>query len=90
MEAIKKKIAALKMEMDQANEKVDACEVKARVENMRADMIYDEVKDLEKKLVAIEHDYVVAKENLESQSIALEKCEKAYAKVKFKTVWSTI
>ncbi|KAJ8673985.1 hypothetical protein QAD02_005247 [Eretmocerus hayati] len=80
MEAIKKKIAALKQEMDAANEKVEACEVKQKQENMRADMIYDEVRDLEKKLVQMEKDYAVSKNNLETSSAELERCEKAYTK----------
>lgn len=81
MEAIKKKIASLKKEMDAANENVDLNDQKAKQENMRADKIYDEVRDLEKKLVTLERDYEVIKTNFENQSAALEKCEKAYAKV---------
>jgi tropomyosin-2 len=81
MEAIKKKIAALKMEMDAANEKVEANEVKAKQENMRADKIYDEVRDLEKKLVQMEKDYTDSKSNLETSTAELERCEKAYTKV---------
>ena len=81
MEAIKKKIAALKMEMDGANEKVEANEVKAKQENMRADKIYDEVRDLEKKLVQMEKDYEVSKSSLETSTTELERCEKAYTKV---------
>ncbi|KAF7997816.1 hypothetical protein HCN44_009214 [Aphidius gifuensis] len=80
MEAIKKKIAALKMEMDRANETVETNETKARQENLRADLIYDEVRDLTKKLTTIEHDYEVAKANLESQSAALDVCEKSFTK----------
>ncbi|NP_001153343.1 tropomyosin 2 isoform X3 [Nasonia vitripennis] len=80
MEAIKKKIAALKMEMDAANEKVEANEVKAKQENTRADMIYDEVRDLEKKLVQMEKDYEICKSNLETSTAELERCEKAYTK----------
>lgn len=82
MEAIKKKIAALKMEMDGANEKFEANEVKAKQENTRADMIYDEVRDLEKKLVQMEKDYEVCKSTLETQTAELERCEKAYTKVR--------
>lgn len=81
MEAIKKKIAALKMEMDQANEKVEANETKAKQENLRADMLRDETKDLEKKLVQMERDYEVAKTHLEQVSADLEQCEKSYTKV---------
>ncbi|XP_014238427.1 tropomyosin-2-like [Trichogramma pretiosum] len=80
MEAIKKKIASLKQEMDLANEKVEANEVKAKQENTRADMIYDEVRDLEKKLVQMEKDFVTAKETLDAQTAELERVEKAYTK----------
>ncbi|XP_011496236.1 PREDICTED: tropomyosin-2-like [Ceratosolen solmsi marchali] len=80
MEAIKKKIAALKMEMDAANEKVEANEVKAKQENLRADKIYDEVRDLEKKLVQMEKDYTDCKSSLETSTAELERCEKAYTK----------
>lgn len=81
MEAIKKKIAALKMEMDGANEKVETNETKARQENMRADLIYDEVRDLEKKLAQLERDYTVSKANLEQSTADLEQCEKSWTKV---------
>lgn len=81
MEAIKKKIASLKMEMDVANEKVETCENKARQENFRADQIYDEVRDLEKKLAQMERDYETSKINLEENTAELERCEKAYTKV---------
>ncbi|KAL7299558.1 hypothetical protein TKK_0007636 [Trichogramma kaykai] len=80
MEAIKKKIASLKQEMDLANEKVEANEVKAKQENTRADMIYDEVRDLEKKLVQMEKDFETAKETLDAQTAELERVEKAYTK----------
>ncbi|XP_011307189.1 tropomyosin-2 [Fopius arisanus] len=80
MEAIKKKIAALKMEMDAANEMVEANETKARQQNQRADFLYDEVRDTSKKLVTLEHDYEVAKVSLETQTVALEQCEKSWTK----------
>lgn len=81
MEAIKKKIAALKMEMDAANEKVDANETKAKQEDFRADMLNDETRDLGKKLIQLEHDYEVSKVNLETSTVTLEQCEKSYTKV---------
>ncbi|KAK0181201.1 hypothetical protein PV327_003503 [Microctonus hyperodae] len=80
MEAIKKKIAALKMEMDAANEKVDANETKAKQEDFRADMLNDETRDLGKKLIQLEHDYEVSKTNLETSTVTLEQCEKSYTK----------
>ena len=81
MEAIKKKIAALKMEMDNANEKVEQNETKARQENLRADLLYEEVRDLERKHTQMLQDFEVTKANLETSTAELERCEKAYAKV---------
>ncbi|XP_015124572.1 tropomyosin-1 [Diachasma alloeum] len=80
MEAIKKKIAALKMEKDTANEMVEANETKARQQDMKADLLFDEVRDLTKKLATLEHDYEVAKVSLETQTVALEQCEKSWTK----------
>lgn len=80
MEAIKKKIAALKKEMDFANETVETNETKARLENMRADKLNDEVRDLQKKLAQLERDYEVAKANLERSTADLEQCEKSWSR----------
>lgn len=82
MEAIKKKIAALKMEMDSANEKVETNETKAKLENLRADRLYDDLRDLEKKLAQLERDYAVAKTNLEQSTADLEHCEKSWSRVR--------
>lgn len=81
MEAIKKKIAALKMEMDAANEKVETNETKAKLENLRADKLNDDVRDLQKKLAQLERDYEVAKANLEQSTSDLEQCEKSWSRV---------
>ncbi|KAM0727708.1 Tropomyosin-2 [Formica fusca] len=80
MEAIKKKIAALKLEMDVANEKVEVNETKAKQENIRADRLNDDLRDLEKKLVQMERDYSVTKANLEQSTADLEQCEKSWSK----------
>ncbi|XP_070165879.1 tropomyosin-2 [Polyergus mexicanus] len=80
MEAIKKKIAALKLEMDAANEKVEVNETKAKQENIRADRLNDDLRDLEKKLVQMERDYSIAKANLEQSTADLEQCEKSWSK----------
>lgn len=82
MEAIKKKIAALKQEMDAANEKVEANETKQKLENMRADKLNDEVRDLQKKLAQLERDYEVAKANLDRSTADLEQCEKSWSRVR--------
>ncbi|XP_029677986.1 tropomyosin-2-like [Formica exsecta] len=80
MEAIKKKIAALKLEMDVASEKVEVNETKAKQENIRADRLNDDLRDLEKKLVQMERDYSVTKANLEQSTADLEQCEKSWSK----------
>jgi len=81
MEAIKKKIAALKLEMDAANEKVELNETKAKQENIRADRLNDDLRDLEKRLVQLERDYSITKTNLEQSTADLEQCEKSWSKV---------
>ncbi|KYN06302.1 PREDICTED: tropomyosin-2-like [Cyphomyrmex costatus] len=80
MEAIKKKIAALKLEMDAANEKVEVNETKAKQENIRADRLNDDLRDLQKRLSQLERDYTVTKSNLEQSTADLEQCEKSWSK----------
>lgn len=82
MDAIKKKIAALKLEMEAANEKVEVNENKAKQENLRAEKTNDEVRDLGKRLAQLERDYTVSKANLEQSTKALEQCEKSFSKVR--------
>lgn len=82
MEAIKKKIAALKMEMDAANEKVEVNETKAKQENIRADRLNDDLRDLQKRLLQLERDYAVTKTQLETSTADLEQCEKSWSKVR--------
>jgi len=82
MEAIKKKIAALKLEMDAANEKVEVNETKAKQENIRADELNDELTDLQKRLIQLERDYTIAKTNLEQSTADLEHCEKSWSRVR--------
>ncbi|XP_066593409.1 tropomyosin-2-like [Prorops nasuta] len=80
MEAIKKKIAALKMEMDAANEQVEVNEKKAKQEDLRADSLNDELRDLQKRHAQLERDYTVAKAHLEQSTADLEQCEKSWSK----------
>lgn len=80
MEAIKKKIAALKLEMDAANEKVEVNETKAKQENIRADRLNDDLRDLQKRLTQLERDYAVSKANLEQSTADLEQCEKSWSR----------
>ncbi|XP_015523332.1 tropomyosin-2 [Neodiprion pinetum] len=80
MDAIKKKIAALKLEMEAASEKVETNENKAKAENLRAEKTNDEVRDLGKRLAQLERDYTISKANLEQSTKALEQCEKSFSK----------
>ncbi|KAL6258504.1 tropomyosin-2-like [Pogonomyrmex barbatus] len=80
MEAIKKKIAALKLEMDAAMEKVEVNETKAKQENIRADRLNDDLSDLQKRLVQLERDYTITKTNLEQSTADLEQCEKSWSR----------
>lgn len=82
MEAIKKKIAALKLEMDAANEKVEVNETKAKQEDVRADRLNDDLRDLQKRLSQLERDYSVSKTQLEQSTADLEQCEKSWSKVR--------
>lgn len=82
MEAIKKKIAALKLEMDAANEKVEVNETKAKQENIRADRLNDDLRDLQKRLTQLERDYTITKTNLEQSTADLEQCEKSWSRVR--------
>ena len=54
MDAIKKKMQAMKLEKDNAMDKADACEAQAKEANMRADKVNEEVGELQKKLAQVE------------------------------------
>lgn len=82
MEAIKKKIAALKLEMDAANEKVEVNETKAKQENVRADRLNDDLRDLQKRGAQLERDYSISKTQLEQSTADLEHCEKSWSRVR--------
>lgn len=81
MEAIKKQIAMFKKELDEANEKAEENETKAKAASLSVERLNDEVKDLAKKLIQLEKDYVVSKSLLEKNTAELERCETAYTKV---------
>lgn len=76
MDAIKKKMQAMKLEKDNAQDKADTCEGQAKDANMRADKVLEEVRDCEKKLVQVEADLVSSKNQLESANQDLEEKEK--------------
>lgn len=81
MDAIKKKMQAMKLEKDNAMDKADACEAQAKEANMRADKVNEEVGELQKKLAQVEGDLEANKQNLEQANKDLEEKEKALTNV---------
>nr|CAD7423156.1 unnamed protein product [Timema monikensis] len=77
MDAIKKKMQAMKLEKDNAQDKADTCEGQAKDANLRADKVNEDVRDLVKKLAQVEGDLVATKNNLEQANKDLEEKEKA-------------
>lgn len=76
MDAIKKKMQAMKLEKDNAVDKADTCENQAKDANSRVDKLNEEVRDCEKKLVQVEADLVSSKDALEKANHELEEKEK--------------
>lgn len=81
MDAIKKKMQAMKLEKDNAQDKADVCEGQAKEANMRADKVNEEVQDLTKKLSQVENDLVTNKANLDQANKDLEEREKSLTNV---------
>merc|ERR1712080_293276 len=50
MDAIKKKMQAMKLEKDNAMDRADACEQQAKDANLRAERAEEEVRELQKKM----------------------------------------
>merc|ERR1712242_224480 len=67
MDAIKKKMQAMKLEKDNAMDRADACEQQAK----------EEVRDLQKKMQQLESDLDVTQEKLLNANQKLEEREKA-------------
>ncbi|KOB78933.1 Tropomyosin-1 [Operophtera brumata] len=76
MDAIKKKMQAMKLEKDNAMDKADTSEQQARDANLRADKVNEEVRELQKKLLQVEEDLVLNKNKLEQANKDLEEKEK--------------
>merc|ERR1711997_28003 len=71
MDAIKKKMQAMKLEKDNAMDRADACEQQAKDANLRAERAKEEVEALEKKMVQLENELVG--NNLKSLEVSEEK-----------------
>merc|ERR1712079_930217 len=72
MEAIKKKMQAMKLDKDNAMDQADACEQKAKDANIRAEKAEEEVRDLQKKMQQLESDLDVTQEKFMNANQRLE------------------
>merc|ERR1711944_244495 len=77
MDAIKKKMQAMKLEKDNAMDRADACEQQAKDANLRAERAEEEVRELQKKMQQLENDLDRTKEKLMNANQRLEEKEKA-------------
>merc|ERR1711992_440383 len=80
MDAIKKKMQAMKLEKDNAMDRADACEQQAKDANLRAEKAEEEVRDLQKKMQQLESDLDVTQEKLLNANQKLEEKEEALEK----------
>lgn len=81
MDAIKKKMQAMKLEKDNAMDRADNCEQQARDANARADKTEEEVRALQKKIQQIEQELEHNQEQLQQANTRLEEKEKALQNV---------
>merc|ERR1712001_813169 len=77
MDAIKKKMQAMKLEKDNAMDRADACEQQAKDANLRAERAEEEVRELQKKMQQLENDLDQTQEKLMNANKNLEEKEKA-------------
>lgn len=78
MNAIKKQLQTLKLEKDLAMDRADLCDQQAKEANRREEKLRDEVHELAKKLVQMEHDLEVSKAQLVKSNRDLEIKERIY------------
>lgn len=84
MNAIKKRLQTLKAEKDLAMEKADLCDQQVKEANKREETLRDEVRELDKKLAAMEHDLETKKALLEKSIEELEEKERIHLMVREK------
>lgn len=78
MNAIKKQLQMLKLEKDLAMDKADLCDQQAKEANRKEEKLRDEVCELAKKLMQMEHDLKVSKAQLIKSNKGLEMKERIY------------
>jgi tropomyosin-1 len=76
MEAIKKKMQAMKLEKDNAVDRAEQAEQQARDANLRAEKSEEEVRALQKKIQQIENELDQVQESLSQANAKLEEKEK--------------
>lgn len=83
MEAIKKKMQAMKLEKDNAVDRAEIAEQGARDANLRAEKSEEEVRGLQKKIQQIENELDQVQEQLSQANVKLEEKEKTLQNVSF-------
>lgn len=81
MDAIKKKMQAMKLEKDNAMDRALLCEQQARDANLRAEKAEEEARALQKKIQTIENELDQTQEQLMQVSAKLEEKDKALQNV---------
>ncbi|TKR92760.1 hypothetical protein L596_007345 [Steinernema carpocapsae] len=76
MDAIKKKMQAMKIEKDNALDRADAAEEKVRQMQEKLERVEEELRDTQKKMVQVENDCDKAQEDLAGANTSLEDKEK--------------
>lgn len=87
MDAIKKKMQAMKLEKDNALDRALLCEQQARDANTRAEKAEEEARTLQKKIQTIENDLDQTQEQETLVNGKLEEKEKALQNVSSKTIF---
>uniref|UniRef100_A0AC35TJ68 Tropomyosin n=1 Tax=Rhabditophanes sp. KR3021 TaxID=114890 RepID=A0AC35TJ68_9BILA len=83
MDAIKKKMQAMKIEKDNALDRADAAEEKVRQTAEKLERSEEELKDTQKKMMAVENDLDKYMEDLNTANGQLEEKEKKVQEVCF-------
>ncbi|VDP05381.1 unnamed protein product [Soboliphyme baturini] len=81
MDAIKKKMQAMKIEKDNAVDRADAAEEKSRQMQERIEKLEEELRDTQKKMMQVENELDKAQEELTAANIQLEEKDKKVQEV---------
>lgn len=87
MDAIKKKMQAMKLEKDNAMDRALLCEQQARDANLRAEKAEEEARALQKKIQTIENELDQTQEQLMQVNAKLEEKNKALQTVSERRIY---